>query len=470
MSPDVLKVYLEHADEIRARRSTKGWGRRGIAKRYGLTPWQARELLDRIAKEDAGHIPKIEPTVAAQPKVSVEHHESGHATATGSVASLEDLISVAKIDTEKWRVASWQARSWDAAVGDGRVRTMHYIRAALERRRLANDLQPVVHHDLPERGWKVARSPSSLERVLVIPDSQVGHRWQRRNGRDVLVPMHDRRAMAVVWEVARRAQADTIVLLGDMLDLTELTLKYPKPLEVLGTAQPSILELAWWLRDLREKCPRARIVYVEGNHEQRLARMVTDKANVLQDLQGVSDKLPALSIERLLDLEGLAIEYVGPFGADTWLWPDTRTPVRVHHGQIVRSKGGQTVSAQLAKEQTSIIGGHIHRVECAYATDHGPQGRVTRIAMSPGCLCRVDSQLEGGVPGYGTRPDWQQGWGWLARDHDADALYGAAELVVDGVTVYHGEKLEAPPESDLLEVLRPATGLRSLDGIKATEV
>jgi hypothetical protein len=189
---------------------------------------------------------------------------------------------------------------------------------------------------------------------------------------------------------------------------------------------------------------------------------------VLEKIQGVADDLPALSIERLLDLQSLSIEYVGPFGADTWLWPDTGTPVRVHHGQIVRAKGGQTVSAQLAKEQTSIIGGHIHRVECAYATDHGPRGRTTRIAMSPGCLCRVDSQLEGGVPGFGTRPDWQQGWGWLARDHNSDTLYGAAELVVDGQTIYHGQSLEAPGEEAIIRCIENGTGMRALSGIKAT--
>ena len=451
------QLLTEYGDEIRRARAAgeEGWGRKGLMARYGLTEWMARLLAKATAPSKAD-------TAAAPPKrgkVTVEHHEKGHATASGGVRTLDELLDAAGVDRKTWRVVSWQARAWDAAVGDGIVRTMHYVRAALERRRI--DLVTPVVHPIPVRPWKVAEPTTGAQRVLCIPDAQVGHRRITRAGREVLVPMHDRRAMDAVWQVAERDQPETIILLGDMLDLTELTTKYPKPLEVLGTVQPSIVELAWWLRDLRERCPTARIMYIEGNHEHRLSRMVTDKARELGPLQAVDDDRPALSVARLLGLDALAIEYVGPFGRDAWLWADTDTPVRIHHGEVVRSKGGQTVAAQLQREQTSIIGGHVHRVECAWATDHGPHGRRTRLAMSPGCLCRVDSHLDGGVPGVSPRPDWQQGWGWLART-DTGGLFGAAVPVVDGVTVWRGEVIEGRDETAIVGDVREGSGLFSL--------
>ena len=81
--------------------------------------------------------------------------------------------------------------------------------------------------------------------------------------------------------------------------------------------------------------------------------------------------------------------------------------------------------------------------------------------MSPGCLCRVDSHLDGGVPGVSPRPYWQQGWGWLARS-DSGGLFGAVVPVVDGATVWRGEVIEGRDESTIVGDIREGTGLFAL--------
>ena len=147
-------LLARYGDEIRQAREARerGWGRRGVAKRYGLTERQARRLVETIDPDGLYQPkPKPKPSRPKRPKVTVEHHAEGHATASGGVRTLDDLLEAAGVDQKAWRVASWQARAWDAAIGDGLVRTMHYVRAALERRR--TDLVTPVVHPAPIRDW-----------------------------------------------------------------------------------------------------------------------------------------------------------------------------------------------------------------------------------------------------------------------------------------------------------------------------
>jgi hypothetical protein len=64
--------------------------------------------------------------------------------------------------------------------------------------------------------------------TLVVPDSQHGYRWtQARPGEPArLVPTHDPDAIACVIAAARELRPGRIVLLGDMLDLPEGSLRW----------------------------------------------------------------------------------------------------------------------------------------------------------------------------------------------------------------------------------------------------
>jgi hypothetical protein len=117
------------------------------------------------------------------------------------------------------------------------------------------------------------------------------------------------------------------------------------------------------------------------------------------------DGPPQFAIQRLLALDSLDIEYVGPYGADWW-WHD----VRLTHGDVVRGGGGKTTSAVVAKTSHSTIFGHIHRAEMASRTLWGKDGPRIITAMSPGCLTKLGA---GEVPAaHHTGQDWQQALGW----------------------------------------------------------
>ena len=104
---------------------------------------------------------------------------------------------------------------------------------------------------------------------------------------------------------AKRVQPEKIVLNGDIFDLTEFG-KYtqdPRQYDPVG-------RIKWvhqFLADLRAACPEAEIIFVEGNHEFRLLRHLTEATpalmTVLSDLHG-------MTVPSLLGLEKYEVNFV----------------------------------------------------------------------------------------------------------------------------------------------------------------
>jgi hypothetical protein len=219
--------------------------------------------------------------------------------------------------------------------------------------------------------------------------------------------------MDVVLQACVELKPRKIVVLGDMLDLAPWSTKFATEPGLRFTTQHSLVELFWFLGCLRETCPKAEIIYLEGNHENRIERALKEKVDEALDVRPANDPngLPSLSIPRLLSLDALDIEYRGPYGADYWLW----NQVRIHHGHVVRGNSGGTTSAILNNSSHSQIVGHIHRVESHSKTIQTANGQKVITAMSPGCLCRLD----GVVPAFAGKPlNWQQGFGVVQKVQD----------------------------------------------------
>lgn len=392
---------------------------------------------------DAGELgEEDDPTEEVEPadhglKVEIDEDEDGlHVSVKGQrlVMSYEDLVRVARIDEDVWRCMKCRVNTWTTAIkgddGEPRIVRNWQVRADLERRvservQVVQPVAPLPRVQAPQRD-----RPSC---TLMIPDSQHGFRWSADRRR--LIPLHDRRACDLVVQVAERLQPDRIVLLGDMMDLAEWSTRYPRPAELRDTTQPTLAEVHAWLASIRQACPTARIDYVEGNHEQRIQRALVESSSPAADLTAVGDSEPVLSVPRLLALDALGIDYIGPYGADYYL----HDAVRVTHGDKVRSGGGATAQAVIREATHSTWYGHVHRVELVHRTLHGPDGPRTIHAASPGCLCRIDGE----VPGVTARPDWQQGVGVLwwdgQREHAEVRAIHDGRMVWDGAML-HGEE------------------------------
>lgn len=127
-------------------------------------------------------------------------------------------------------------------------------------------------------------------------------------------------------EAAKRAQPEKVVLNGDILDLTEFGKYVQDPREY-----KPVVRLKWiqeLLRDLRSACPDSEIIYVEGNHEFRLLRHLTEATpamvTVLSDLHG-------MRIPDLLGLSGYEVNYIARMDLTAWNERDVMSELRKNY-------------------------------------------------------------------------------------------------------------------------------------------
>lgn len=404
-----------------------------ISRRLGIH----RNVLLSIRKRvEAGGTPKHAVTME-------QTDDTATVTSTGRISSLRALLEAAQVDLEQWSVKKWVANKWNALGKDSQIIDLWQVKAWLERipPYLVEPVKPVKH-----LSRKPARSSETgLERALFIPDSQNGYRIDRRT--HVHTPMHDRRAWDLAIQVAMKMQPEYVVLLGDMLDLAPFG-KYTTEPDLHWTTMPTLIELHWYLGQLRLACPRAEIVWLEGNHEYRLRRMLMDQLKEAVDLRPVDDPNgpEALSVERLLSLKALDIEYLGAYPeAEYWLWDR----IRVYHGTTVRKGSGASTAAIIRDTNVSVVCGHVHRLELAAKTTTSASGHTTVYAMCPGTICRID----GVVPGSTRRSNWQQGLG--VANFMPDGLVTMEIMPIeDGRCVYNGAVLHG---EDRVDEIRQAT-------------
>ena len=378
----------------------------------------------------------------APPKVEKTAHPDGSMTVNAKgqhlIQNIDQLIEYAEIDLGTWRIERHKVNTWTTPLksNDGTPQVVRnwQVSATLVRRLDAPvaGRSPVVVGTPSPRLVKPWRP---LECAVIVPDSQHGYYWSEDRQR--LIPLHDERACDVVSQLIAHVQPEHVIYLGDMLDLAEWSTRFPRPAEHRDTTQPTLHRMHHWIAEHRASSPGSAFRYMEGNHEARVNRALVETMTHAAGIKAVNDDRKALDVARLLDLDSLDVEYLGPYGADYYLW-DT---LRITHGEKVRSKGGATAVAVLKEATHSTVYGHVHRLETASRTIHGPGGQRVITAASPGCLCRVD----GAVPGVSARPDWQQGvmLAWW------DGTHAHIEMVqiVEGRAVWRGDLIEGEDRS-----------------------
>lgn len=122
---------------------------------------------------------------------------------------------------------------------------------------------------------------------------------------------------------AGRISPDKIVLNGDLFDLPEFG-KYtvdPREWDV-------IKRIEWvhkFLGDLREAAPDCEIIFIEGNHEYRLLRHLSE---VTPAMKSILSDLHGFTIPKLLGLDKFEINYVAPADLATLTKTDEKVELR----------------------------------------------------------------------------------------------------------------------------------------------
>lgn len=162
---------------------------------------------------------------------------------------------------------------------------------------------------------------------------------------DLHVPFHDPEAVSAAIESGIKFKADTVAIMGDLLDNHKLSRHEPE--ESIRTHKEALQSAKQILTAIRKWFPKARIIFKEGNHEEWLPRYILKNAG---ELEGV------VTTQGLLDLDSLRIEWVSEklplkFGK---LW--------AIHGH--EYKGGSCADPAkwlFNRAKTHAICGHFHR-------------------------------------------------------------------------------------------------------------
>ncbi len=361
------------------------------------------------------------------------------------VTSLEDLYELFKVNIKDWVLnksvlnfwGSWnnpnsQAKVWITPLHPEPILPM---------------IEPVkINVSFPKRRKPRKRK---VRKIFLFPDPHIGFERDITTGK--LYNFHDRRAMDVAIQLIKETQPDVVALLGDILDLAEWSDKFFRTPEAALVTRPALFETAWWITQIRLAVPDAEIIYLEGNHEQRIPKLIATYLPQAFGLTGVANvKWPVLSIPSLLDLDTLGVTWVPGYPRNEyWITPN----FRLVHGETVRVQPGKTSQVVIKERHYGEAFGHIHRTEIATKTVDTHHGKQYLTVISPGCLCHIDGRVPGGKSQY----NWQNATGEI--EVVDGMIQPSITYIHDGVAIRDGHQFVGSPR--VAQIMKD-TGLENL--------
>lgn len=223
---------------------------------------------------------------------------------------------------------------------------------------------------------------------------------------DIHVPYEDAQSIDLLIKVAKEIKPDSFVQLGDIVDFYPISHYKKDPDRSSGTNLQHELDRT---RDLIARFAAiAPITILQGNHEERLAKYLMEKAPGLCGLR-------ALTVPKLLGIDNKTCFYKQKGGVHLG-------KLLLLHGNEVSDRGvaysGGTCRKGVEKLNMSVGIGHIHRLGQFFVTSAG-QG--TQSGYEFGCLCERDVE-------YMSFSNWQLGFGLVTYTDCGDKDFNV-ELV-----------------------------------------
>lgn len=215
--------------------------------------------------------------------------------------------------------------------------------------------------------------PNNFRRILILSD--------------IHSPFHSKTALQKAINYGIKNKADCIILNGDIVDFNQVSKYYKNPDD--PNFQKELDTTIKILKHLRKVFKNKMIIYLEGNHEERLLKYL-EKVPALQ-------KVEALKIPKLLKLDKLNIKYI-----------DNKRNILagkmlISHGDNIKASGLSPARSTLLKNMCNIVFGHLHRIdEYHFRTPL----QTVLSSYSIGCLCENN-------PDYWPNNNWQHGFGFL---------------------------------------------------------
>ena len=372
----------------------------------------------------------------------------------GAIADLLDRNNIALEEIGKVaKISLYQQASKDA---DGEVQVTDLVGVQISPKWETGPEWPVVQPAAPvvieapkaKKINKGASLNSEWKTAVVLPDPQIGCRVYEDGTMDWFNDFH---AMDVALQVTASLQADggvdQVVNLGDFLDLPSQG-RFDQEAAFANTTQKAIDAGHIFLAQQRAAAPNAKIVLVEGNHDRRMQRFITTNALASFGLKRANapEGWPVMSLPFLLRLDELNVDYIDAYPAGMhWI----NDKLRAVHGDKVRSNGSTAAAWTNEYPHISTIFGHIHRQEIQSKTTFDRMGKIKSMAISPGCLCRVDGAVPSvkGSTGIDGKPatyweNWQQGLSVVSYK-DSGSFHVELVHIDDGKTLFRGQEFES---------------------------
>lgn len=408
-------LYKEFRDEVESEASFDSFKRMIRKRRRRLE--ENGEIIIEASQYETNYTSRL-------------YTESDGVSAEGKVSEIKDPDEMLKdwgIDTNKWGVEDCKITrqtiygedrkgelEWeDGRISDGNIvysgRSVNYIYHVKLKlyRKIIDDVENVAlkpisispssysyvgKHTLPNNNYKTC---------VVLGDAQMGFKRNEQTGK--LEPLHDRKAMDIAIKIIEYVRPDSVVILGDMLDLTEWSDKFLNSPEFERTTQPTLNELSWWLHQIKESAGyESDLYYMAGNHEDRLPRIIIKNQKTLFGLRRVDDLdgFPVVSVPHWLALDSMGYTWLGDYPKEQFWLNDN---ICISH-----SEKNRTNINTIMNQVTHIeIIGHVHKFFNHMRTLHTRQGIKYAGLVSFGALAH-----NGGiVPSKGSREDWQKGLG-----------------------------------------------------------
>jgi hypothetical protein len=238
----------------------------------------------------------------------------------------------------------------------------------------------------------------TLQPILFVPDC---HR-----------PFHDKRAYELMIKVARDLKPKVIAVIGDYADFFSISSHSKDPARGMNFVK-ELADAKKGIREL-ESLGASRLIFTEGNHEDRFRRYINDKA---AELSGIT------SVPELLGLQKW--EFV-PYRLSTNIGKLNITHDVGHVGRYSGFKSLDTV-------QGNIVTGHSHRL--SYLIEGNAKGEA-HVSAQFGWL--GDAKAADYMNRIKALRDWSLGFGVGYLNPSNGFVYLTPVPIINYTVVFNG--------------------------------
>lgn len=226
---------------------------------------------------------------------------------------------------------------------------------------------------------------------------------------DVHLPFHDLQSIRIALEDAKDKAVNTVILGGDILDMYALSVFDKVPNKSTFVHER---ELLWQLiDDVNQYLPKAKVFWIEGNHEYRFYRFMLHKCAEVFDVD-------TFTMQSVFETRAMGIEYV-----------NRKRYIRAGNLNIMHGhEFGNSVSSPVnpargfyLKAKDSAVFGHLHQ-----SSEHSEadlRGNV-KTCYSVGCMCYLH-------PEYRPLNKWNTGYA-LIEIHPGGGFMVKNKKIVEG--------------------------------------